>query len=162
MIVTATSPAHHFFVVFGAAITGFGLLFVLVGVIIRTTSRGFRGAARTQGKIVGFDPRVPGGFRVAGGRLRVGSPVGANQMVYMPTVEFTTADGTAVRATSRIGTNPRGGHVGDSVAVLYDPRNPQRVRVQSSRATMTCLEVGFMLFGGAVAALGILILLATH
>lgn len=162
MILTATSPAHHFFVVFGAAITGFGLVFVFVGLIIRKTAHGFRGAARTQGTIVEFDPRVPGGFRVPGGRFRVGSPVGANQMVYMPTVEFTTAEGTPVRATAHIGTNPRPGKVGDKVTVFYDPRNPQRVRVQSGRATMTCLEVGFMLIGGGLAALGILILIATH
>ncbi len=162
MIVLATSPVHHFFVVFGAALTGFGLLFVLVGIIIRTTTRGFRGAARAQGKIVGFDPRVPGAVRVPGGALRLGSWTGNSQMVYMPTVEFTTADGTPVRATSNIGMNPRPGHVGDTVAVLYDPRNPQKVRVQSGKAAMTCMEVAFMLFGGGVAALGIVILIAAR
>jgi hypothetical protein len=48
------------------------------------------------------------------------------------------------------------------VAVLYDPRNPQKVRVQSDKAAMTCIEVAFMLFGGAVAALGIVILIAAR
>lgn len=162
MILTAASPAHHFFLIFGAALTGFGLLFVLVGVIIRTSSRGFRGAVRTQGTIVAFDSRVPGAFRLSGSGLRFGSSVASTQMVYMPTVEFTTADGTQVRATSNIGMSPRPGHVGDTVPVLYDPRNPQKVRVQSGKAMMTCMEVGFMLLGGAVAALGIVILIATH
>jgi len=163
VIVTAASPVHHFFVIFGAALTGFGLLFVLVGVIIRRTTRGFRGAVRTQGTIVGFDSRVPGAFRVPGaGGLRFGSSIGNTQMVYMPTVEFTTTDGTQVRATSNIGTNPRPGKVGDAVPVLYDPRNPQKVRVQSGKAMMTCMEVAFMLLGGAVAALGIVILIAAH
>ncbi|MBV8998619.1 MAG: DUF3592 domain-containing protein [Solirubrobacterales bacterium] len=80
----------------------------------------------------------------------------------MPTVEFTTADGTPVRATSNIGTNPRPGRVGESVTVLYDPRNPQKVRVQSGKAVFTCLEAAFLLVGGSVAALGIVILVAAH
>jgi hypothetical protein len=165
VIVTATSPAHPFFVVFGAAIAGFGVVFLLVGVAIRTTSRAFRGAARATGTIVGFDPRVPGSIRAPGGRLRFGMPwssPGGTGMVYMPTVEFTAGDGTTVKATSRIGTSPRPGRVGDRVTVFYDPGNPQRVRVQSGKAMRSCMEVAFMLFGGGLAALGILILIAAH
>ena len=81
-------------------------------------------------------------------------------IVYMPTVEFTTVDGTPVRATSPIGTNPRPGRVGERVTVMYDPGNPQKVRVQSGKAVFSCLEIAFLLFGGAVAALGIIILIA--
>ncbi len=83
-------------------------------------------------------------------------------MVYRPTVQFTTPHGTQHTATSPIGSNPRQGHVGDTVTVLYDPSNPQRVRVASRSATGTCLEVGFMLFGGGLAALGLLILIASR
>jgi hypothetical protein len=162
VIVSASSPAHHFFVVFGAAITGFGLIFLLVGLLIRTSARGFRGAARARGTIVGFDTRTPGMINVPATGFRFGGPSGNTQMVSMPTVEFTTADGTAVRATSHIGTSPRPGRVGDEVTVLYDPRNPHKVRVQSGKATFTCLEVAFMLFGGGLAALGIVILIAAH
>lgn len=160
MIILASSPAHHFFVVFGAALAGFGLVFVLVGLIIRTTAGGFRGAARAQGTIVDFDARVPGTIRGPGGFGLGGSPGG--DMVYMPTVEFTTEDGTPVRATSHIGTNPRPGKVGQTVTVMYDPRNPQRVRVGSVKRTAGCLEVAFLVFGGGVAALGIVILIAAH
>jgi anti-sigma factor RsiW len=160
--VAASSPAHQFFVVFGAALTGFGLLFVLVGLVIRKASRGFRGAARTQGTIVALDPRVPGTIRAPGGKFGFGGWQGSDEMVYMPTVEFTTADGTQVKATSNVGTNPRPGRVGDTVTVLYDPRNPQKVRVQSGKSTVTCMEAAFMVFGGAVAALGIVILVAAH
>ena len=160
MIILASSPAHHFFVVFGAALAGFGLVFVLVGLIIRTTAGGFRGAARAQGTIVDFDARVPGTIRGPGGIGFGGSPGG--DMVYMPTVEFTTADGTPVRATSHIGTNPRPGKVGQTVTVMYDPRNPQRVRVGSVKRTAGCLEVAFLVFGGGVAALGIVVLIAAH
>jgi hypothetical protein len=160
VIILASSPAHHFFVIFGAALAGFGLLFVLVGLIIRTSGRGFRGAARAQGTIVDFDARVPGTIRGPRG-FGFGGSAGAD-MVYMPSVEFTTADGTPVRATSHIGTNPRPGKVGDQVTVFYDPRNPQRVRVGSVKRTATCLEMAFLLFGGAVAALGIIILIAAR
>jgi hypothetical protein len=48
------------------------------------------------------------------------------------------------------------------VTVLYDPRNPQRVRVEAGKGTVTCLEVGFLLFGGGVAAVGIAILIAAR
>lgn len=162
MITLASSPAHHFFVVFGAALAGFGLLFVLVGLIIRASSRGFRGAARTQGTIVGFDSRVPGAVRGPGGLRFGGSLSPGAGILYMPTVKFTTADGTPVTATSHLGTNPRPGKVGDTVTVLYDPGNPQRVRVGSVKRAATCVEVAFVLLGGAVATLGIIILIAAH
>ncbi|RDJ93822.1 DUF3592 domain-containing protein [Lacticaseibacillus rhamnosus] len=68
--------------------------------------------------------------------------------IYRPTVEFTTADGTKVTATSPFGTNPRPGHEGDTVTVLYDPRNPQRMRVETQSRWVGCMEAGFMLFGG--------------
>jgi hypothetical protein len=40
VVVAASSAVHHFFVLFGAAMAAFGLLFVLVGLVIRKTSRG--------------------------------------------------------------------------------------------------------------------------
>jgi hypothetical protein len=161
MIVLASSPAHHFFVIFGAALTGFGLVFVLVGLIISRGSRGFRGAARTQGTIVSFDSRVPGSVRGPGGLRLGGAWSPGAEIVYMPTVQFSTADGTQVTATSPVGTNPQPGKVGDSVTVLYDPANPQRVRVGSVKRAATCIEVAFLLLGGATAALGIVILIAS-
>jgi Protein of unknown function (DUF3592) len=103
-------------------------------------------------------------MRVPGTRVSVtgwtGAPGGGP--LYRPTVQFTTAEGTQVTATSPFGSNPRPGHVGDTVTVLYDPRNPQRVRVDTRVGRGTCLEVAFMLFGGAIAALGILILIASR
>jgi Protein of unknown function (DUF3592) len=162
VIILASSPAQHFFVIFGAALAGFGLIFVVVGLIIRSTGRGFRGGVRTQGTIVDMNARVPGTVSGPGGFGFGGAVSPGNDMVYMPTVEFTTADGTTVRASSHIGTNPRPGKVGDEVTVMYDRRNPQRVRVGSVKRTATCIEVAFLLFGGAVAALGIVILIAAH
>jgi hypothetical protein len=82
--------------------------------------------------------------------------------LYRPTVQFATADGTQVTATSPSGANPRPGHVGDAVTVLYDPGDPERVRVETQSRSVSCLEVAFMLLGGGLAALGIVILIASR
>jgi hypothetical protein len=165
VLVVASSPAHQFFTIFGAVLAGIGLIFLLVGWIIRRTSRHLGGpTAQARGTIVGFDTSVPGSLRVRGARVRVSSWnnfVGSGP-VYRPTVQFTTADGAQVTATSPFGTNPRPGHVGDTVAVLYDPRDPQRIRVETQSRWVGCMEVAFMLFGGAIAALGIVILIAAR
>jgi len=163
--VLASSPAQRFFTAFGAGIAAIGIFFLLVGWIIRRTSRRMRGPTeRAQGTVVGFDTSTPGAMRVPGSRVRVSTWtnfVGSGPL-YRPTVQFTTADGTQVTATSPFGANPRPGHVGDSVTVLYDPRNPQRVRVETQSRSVGCMEVAFMLFGGGLAVLRILILLASR
>ena len=165
MIIVASSPAQHFFTAFGAGLAGIGIFFVLVGWIIRRTSRRMRGPTEhAQGTIVGFDTSTPGAMRVPGSRVRVSTWtnfVGSGPL-YRPTVEFRTAEGAQVTATSPFGANPRPGHVGDTVTVLYDPGNPQRIRVETQSRSISCLEIAFMLFGGAIAALGILILLAAR
>jgi hypothetical protein len=52
--IAASSPAHQFFTIFGAVLAGVGLIFLLVGWIIRRTARHLRGPAeRAVGKIVG-------------------------------------------------------------------------------------------------------------
>ena len=72
VIVLASSPAHQFFTIFGAVLAGIGLIFLLVGWIIRRTSRQLGGpTAQAQGTIVGFDTSVPGAMRVRGTRVRV-------------------------------------------------------------------------------------------
>jgi hypothetical protein len=165
VIVVASSPAQHFFTIFGAVLTGIGLIFLLVGLIITRTSRSMRGPAeRAQGTIVGFDTSTPGARPIPGTRLRATPWTGfiGSGPLYRPTVEFTTAAGAQVTATSPFGANPRPGHVGDSVTVLYDPGNPQRVRVETQSRSVSCLEVAFMLLGGALAALGIIILIASR
>jgi hypothetical protein len=166
VLVLATSPAHQFFTIFGAALIAFGLVFMLVGWIIRRTSHSMRGPTeRTQGTIVGFNDTPPRDIRIPGTRTRVTGlywGLAGGGRLYRPTVEFTTADGTQVTATTPVGTNPRQGHVGDTVTVVYDPRNPERIRVATRRGVTGCLEVAFMLIGGLVAALGILIVIASR
>ena len=164
-MVASSSPAHQFFTIFGAVLAGIGLIFLFVGWILHRTSRHFRGPAeRAQGTIVGFDTSTPGAMRVPRSHVRVShwsSFVGSGP-IYRPTVEFTTADGTKMTATSPFGTNPRPGREGDTVTVLYDPRNPQRMRVETQSRWVGCMELAFMLFGGGVAAFGIVILIASR
>ena len=164
MLALASSPAQHFFAAFGAGIAAFGLIFLLVGGIIRRTGHSMRGPAeRAQGTIVGFNDTPPPPAQVPGTPIRMRTWWGiSGGKLYRPTVKFATADGIQVTATSPFGTNPRPGHVGDTVTVLYDPRDPQRIRVETQSRWVGCLELGLMLFGGGLAALGIIILLASR
>ncbi len=165
MVIASSSPAHQFFTIFGVVLAAIGLIFLFVGWIIRRTSRHLHGPSeRAQGKIVGFDTSTPGATRVPGSRVRVSTwtSFAGSGPLYRPTVEFTTADGAQVTATSPFGTNPRPGHVGDTVSVLYDPSDPQRVRVENQSRWASCMEIAFMLLGGGLAVLGILILLASR
>jgi len=161
--VAASSPAHQFVTIVGVVLTAIGLGFLLVGLLIRAMSRRFRGPGeRAEGKIVGFDTSTPGmmGRR---GSVRVSGWTGFGaQIIYRPTVQFTTAAGVAVTATSAVGSNPRRGHVGDAVTVHYDPRNPQRVRVDKAALGGACIEVTFIVLGAGMAALGIVVLIAGH
>lgn len=162
MILIASSPAHTLATVFGAVLTAIGLIFLLVGVLIRAMSRRFRGPGEpAEAKIVGFDTTNPGMIGPRGGIRASGWTAVGNRMIYRPTVEFTTADGIPVRATSSVGSNPRHGDVGDLVTVRYDPRDPQRVRVDAATGRAGgCLEGALIVFGGVVAAIGIVVLIA--
>ncbi len=163
MILIASSPAHTLATVFGAVLTAIGLIFLLVGVLIRAMSRRFRGPGEpAEAKIVGFGTTDPGMMGRHGGIRVSGWSTFGNRIIYRPTVEFTTADGVPVRATSSVGSNPRHGNVGDLVTVHYDPRNPQRVRVDAAAGRAGgCLEAAFIVLGSVVAAIGIVLLIAT-
>lgn len=104
-----------------------GLLFVLIGIAIliggvvaavKQARKSRRGVA-TTGKVVDLVSRVfnPGS---AG--------------VYCPVVDFTTASGQPVRFESQFGTMPASHRVGQSIAVRYDPANPQKAEVDSATA----------------------------
>jgi hypothetical protein len=66
--------------------------------------------------------------------------------VYCPIIEFRTALGQAVRFQSDFGTMPASHHVGQSIAVKYDPADPQKAQVDS--ATARWFEPGCMLAMG--------------
>lgn len=162
MIIASSSPTHGLVTIFGVVLTAIGLGFLFVGLLILAISRRFRGpGVRAVGKIVGFDTSTPGMVGAHGIRFSGWSAFG-NQIIYRPTVEFTTAEGVAVTATSAVGSNPRRGNVGEAVTLHYDPRNPQRVRVDSHSAMGTCFEAAFIVLGAVIAAGGIAILVAGH
>jgi hypothetical protein len=48
------------------------------------------------------------------------------------------------------------------VPVRYDPRDPQRVRVDTVRAGGGCLQAAFIAIGGALLALGVAIVISAR
>lgn len=188
MTVFASSPLHGLAIAFGAAFTGAGLLFILIAVGMMVVSGRFRRrGARAQGRIVDFVTTDPTSYRIPGTPFghtrgpRMGPPIDPGALgaggvqpsvpgpggplggfIYRPTVEFTTADGQEVRATSTTGTNPHPGKVGDTVTVYYDPRDPHRVQVSSTRRVRGCVETGFIVLGAPFVVVGVAILLSTH
>ena len=90
---------------------------------------------------------------------KIGS--GENGLVYFPSFRFTTIEGNEVEVTSSYG----GGSApqpGQNVTVLYDPRKPQRAKIDTP--DQTGLAMGRILFGfglvltvlGVLTAFGIL------
>jgi hypothetical protein len=104
---------------------------------------------RAEGRIVDFRTSSPNRSAATG-------------IIHQPTVTFTTSDGREVTATSPFGSNPRPGKVGDAVNLLYDPRDPQRVRVDARGGVSGCLTGGFIALGGGLLALGLVILLSAR
>jgi hypothetical protein len=180
MIVLAGSPLHSFALAFGGGFAAIGLVFLVIGVALTRTGRRFqRRAERAEGRIVGYDTSDPVlwrfGRRVQAGPgwfganpvgdPAIGVPASAPVMpgeMYRPIVVFETREGQAVRATSRIGANPRPGRVGDTVTVFYDPQEPQRVHVDVMRRRAACIGAAFILLGGVAAALGLAVLAAAR
>jgi hypothetical protein len=134
-----------------------GLLFVLIGLAILIggvisavkQSRESARRGRAAGTVVDLVKRVlnPG----SGG-------------VYCPVVEFTTATGQAVRFESEFGTLPATHQVGQTVAVRYEVADPQKAEVDSATSRwlvpgcMIGMGLGFLVLGGALLAIGILVL----
>jgi hypothetical protein len=134
-----------------------GVLFLLIGVgvliagavaaVKQSRESGSRVAA--TGKVVDLVKKVfnPG----SGG-------------VYCPVVEFSTATGQFVRFESEFGTMPATHQVGQSIAIRYEPTDPQKAEVDS--ATSRWLVPGCMIGTGVLflgmglvfVAIGILVL----
>ncbi|MEP6913364.1 MAG: DUF3592 domain-containing protein [bacterium] len=87
--------------------------------------------------------------------------------VYCPVVEFTTATGQPVRFESQFGTMPASHHVGQTVAVRYEPAEPQKAEVDSATANWfvpgctIAMGLGFLLMALVFLVIGILAL-ASH
>ena len=134
-----------------------GVLFVLIGLAvliggvvtaIKQTRKVARGVTAT-GTVVDLVQRVfnPGS---AG--------------VYCPVVQFTTALGQPVRFESGFGTMPASHRVGQSIAVRYDPADPQKAEVDSATSRwlvpgcMIGMGIMFLAMGVVFVAIGIVVL----
>jgi hypothetical protein len=79
--------------------------------------------------------------------------------VYCPVVDFTAASGQPIRFESQFGTMPASHHIGQSIAVRYDPANPQKAEVDSATANWfvpgCTIAMGLMFCGMGLLFLGI-------
>jgi hypothetical protein len=137
----------------------FGLIFEAIGLTIGRGARRFRARAEsTQGTVV--SQRMVS--RVGSAETTAPGPDGGAVMstgsgpVYLPTVSFTTREGHQVQAEAPIGGNPPLARPGRTVRVLYDPGDPQRVRIDSVRGRGGCLGVAFALIGLIPLAIGVI------
>lgn len=55
-----------------------------------------------------------------------------NGTAYYPVIHYQTHEGSQHEVTATVGGNPPDFQVGDSVAVLYDPENPETMRLDAS------------------------------
>jgi hypothetical protein len=118
-----------------------GLLFVLIGIAVLIG--GVVGAVRQSRESA---QRVAATGTVVDVVQRVVNPGSAG--IYCPIVDFTTAAGQPVRFQSEFGTMPASHEVGQSIAVRYDPNNPQKAEVDS--ATSRWLVPGCMIGMGVL------------
>jgi len=118
-----------------------GLLFVLIGIAVLIS--GVIGVVKQSRESA---RRVAATGVVVDLVRRVVSPGSAG--IYCPTVDFITAAGQTVRFQSEFGTMPASHQVAQSIAVRYNPDNPQEAEVDS--ATSRWLVPGCMIGMGVL------------
>lgn len=136
-----------------------GLLFVLIGIAVLIC--GAVGAVKQSRESA---RRVAATGIVVDLVTRVVNPGSAG--IYCPTVDFTTAAGQTVRFQSEFGTMPASQPVGQSVAVRYDPNDPQKAEVDSAASRwlvpgcMIGMGVLFLGMGLVFMLIGIVVLVS--
>lgn len=134
-----------------------GVLFVLIGIAILIS--GAVGAVK-QARKSGRGVKANG--TVVDLVSRVFNPGSAG--VYCPVVDFTTAAGQPVRFESQFGTMPASYRVGQSIALRYDPADPQKAEVDSATANWfvpgctIAMGLLFLMMGLVFVAIGIVVL----
>lgn len=78
----------------------------------------------------------------------VGSRYDYRSLLHFPVVRFTLPDGHEVETEVMSGSNPAPAHTGETVTVLYDPRQPTRARIDGFWAD------GTLVVGALVSAAG--------
>jgi len=102
-----------------------GLLFLLIGLAVLIS--GIIAAVKQKGKIA---RGVPATGTVVDLVRKIFNPGSAG--VYCPVVQFTTGAGQLIKFESGFGTMPASHRVGQTIAVRYDPTNPQSAQVDSA------------------------------
>ena len=134
-----------------------GVLFTLIGVAVLI---GGAVAAVKQARKSGRGVTATG--TVVDLVSRVFNPGSAG--VYCPVVDFTTATGQPVRFESQFGTMPASHRVGQSIAVRYDPADPQKAEVDSATANWfvpgctIAMGLLFLVMGLVFVVIGIVVL----
>jgi hypothetical protein len=104
-------------------VPAFGLIFVVVGAVLGVgalfalvrTRRFLAQAYEAAAEVVGLQQRL-----------------GTNQeRAYYPVLRYRTQGGTTHEVVSSVGSNPPRYQEGDRLSVLYDPENPENMRIHS-------------------------------
>lgn len=133
-----------------------GLLFTLIGVAVLIS-----GAVSAVKQSRMLARQVGASGTVVDLVNRVFNP--GSSGVYCPVVEFTTAEGEAVRFESQFGTMPATHQVGQTVSVRYEVAAPQKAEVDSTTSRwfvpvfMIVMGLGFLALGGLMFMIGILV-----
>ena len=132
---------------FVLAFTGFGAVFIAVGVHRYRVGRAFLASAH----------RVPG---IVAGTHTVET---INSYEYFPVLRFRTIDGADIETVGQTtaGSLELTRLRGRQVEVLYDPRDPREARMNTSSGRALTGAVGMVAGGCVFAAIGIALLLTS-
>jgi hypothetical protein len=129
----------------GAIFLGVGALEFALGLFFYFRTRRFlETAVDAQGKVVGFEEHH--------------SSEGGTS--YSPVVEFTAADGQTRKFSDSVSSNPPGFDEGEAVPVKYDPKNPERAKINRRfrlwfvAGLLTSMGLLFAAIGALLLALG--------
>ncbi|QKG20256.1 DUF3592 domain-containing protein [Actinomadura verrucosospora] len=135
----------------------FGVCFIWRAAADLLRKRAFaRRAARGPGVVAGWEAEsetssAPSPPDHAGLR---GAPRTTTTFTYFPVLEFRTADGREIRTRTDVGGwFPR--REGREVAVLYDPEDPERARIDDFRGRGYFDELFFAVGGAAFTVIGL-------
>ena len=128
--------------------SAFGLIFLVLGVGLLVgcffafvrTQRFLASAREAQAEVVALQQRVGSG----------------NERSYYPVLRFRTQEGSTKEVVSNVGSNPPRYKEGDSVVVLYDPAQPDNVRIHTAfnvwvfPIILGAIGIIFLLVGGGI------------
>jgi Protein of unknown function (DUF3592) len=125
----------------------FGLAFLAVGgVLIRSRSQVRAYGGRTVGTIVSLRPRS---------RLSEAAAAVHTWASDVATIRFKTHTGDEVLAHSELRSDEAPGRPGDRVRILYDPNDPQRMRIDTTLGRGVLTAVWLLAVGTVIEVLAV-------